>query len=299
MLTTNKILPKPAWLRKRLAPSASMQKQTRAAVAASNIATVCEAAACPNREECFGCGTATFMIMGDICTRNCRFCNVAHGRPKPLDQEEPGRLAKTIKAMGLKYIVITSVDRDDLHDGGASHFAACIEQIRTQNPKIKIEILTPDFRDHLDEALTIFSHQPADVFGHNIETVKRLYSSVCPSADYELSLQLLRAHKERIPTIPTKSGIMLGLGETDDELEQTLTDLRHQKVDLLTIGQYLQPSLNHLPVERYVTPEKFDDYAKLAKKIGFREVASGPLVRSSYHAEKLIFAALDKTHAEI
>jgi lipoic acid synthetase len=289
MITPKKILPKPEWVRKRLASSPLIQKNTEDKVEKSQIATVCEAAGCPNREECFGCGTATFMIMGDICTRNCRFCKVNHGRPAPLNFDEPEKLAQTIKDMQLKYVVITSVDRDDLADGGAHHFAKCVEKIRKLNPGIKVEVLTPDFRGCMSEALAIFSKTSVDVFGHNIETVPRLYAEVCPSANYQLSLQLLREHKELMPTIFTKSSLMVGLGETDEELEQVMLDLRKQKVELFTIGQYLQPSREHLPVERYVTPEKFNDFAKIAKQMGFKEVASGSLVRSSYHAEKLIF----------
>jgi lipoyl synthase len=288
MTTPKQILPKPAWIRKRLASSQVKQQATKEQVAKSHIATVCEAAGCPNREECFGCGTATFMIMGDICTRNCRFCKVNHGKPLAPNLDEPEKLAQTIKAMQLKYCVITSVDRDDLIDGGAQHFGRCITKIREQNPEIKIEVLTPDFRGCQPEALAIFVKNPADVFGHNIETVARLYPEVCLSANYQLSLELLLNHKKLLPQVPTKSGIMVGLGETDEELEQVMLDLRQHEVDLLTIGQYLQPSHNHLPVARYVTPEKFDEFAKLAKQMGFKEVASGPLVRSSYHAEKLL-----------
>jgi lipoic acid synthetase len=286
-LLMRNIIPKPPWIRSRLAPSPLTQKETQKKISQSQIATVCEAAGCPNREECFGCGTATFMIMGDICTRNCHFCKVNHGKPDPLNPEEPETLAQTIKSMQLKYVVITSVDRDDLADGGAEHFAQCIAKIREQNPKIKIEILTPDFRGCMEEALAIFEKNPADVFGHNVETVPRLYASVCPSANYELSLQLLESHKKLMPSISTKSGIMVGLGETDEELIQVMQDLFDKGVKILTIGQYLQPSREHLPAARYVTPDQFDELYRLAKQLGFEQVASGPLVRSSYHAERL------------
>jgi lipoic acid synthetase len=282
-MNNSKLLRKPPWIRSQL-PSKDKIAKVENLLRINELKTVCEEAACPNRGECFSCGTATFMIMGDICTRNCRFCNVKHGRPLPLDCDEPNKLAQAVNSMGLKYVVITSVTRDDLEDGGASHFAACIKEIRQQNSSIKIEVLTPDFRGCMEQALNIFKQAPPDVFNHNIETVPRLYKKVCPSADYKLSLNLLKEFKNRIPQIPTKSGMMLGLGETDLEIEQVLTDLRRHDVDRLTLGQYLQPTINHLPVDRYVTPQQFGKLAELAKQMGFKHVASGPMVRSSYHA---------------
>ena len=281
----NKQTRKPDWIRIQLPANNKMNKIKRMLRTYHHV-TVCEEAACPNQSECFSCGTATFMIMGDLCTRRCKFCNVKHGKPNSLDPKEPENLAKTIVDMGLKYTVITSVDRDDLSDGGASHFAACIRAIRQINSNIKIEILTPDFRGCLKRALDAFKDNLPDVFNHNIETAPSLFTKICPSADYALSLTLLKTHKEHFPNIPTKSGMMLGLGETNEEIESVMTDLRAHKVDRLTFGQYLQPSKHHLPVDQYVTPEKFNEFAVLAKKMGFSHVASGPLVRSSYHAEK-------------
>jgi lipoic acid synthetase len=251
------------------------------------LSSVCEEASCPNLAECFSKGAATFMIMGDKCTRRCSFCDVAHGRPDPLDPDEPRNLAAAIAEMQLKYVVITSVDRDDLRDGGAAHFAACIQATRAANPGIKIEVLVPDFRgkSRLPLALGTLVANPPDVFNHNIETVERLYPQVRAGSDYAWSLRLLKEYKEHMPHIPTKSGIMLGLGETDEEVEITLADLRQHQVDMLTIGQYLQPSNYHFPVKRYVTPSQFQAFGELAKKMGFKKVASGPNVRSSYHAE--------------
>lgn len=277
------MLRKPQWIRSQL-PSKDKIGKTENLLRINKMVTVCESANCPNRGECFACGTATFMIMGDICTRNCRFCNVAHGRPAPLDPLEADNLATAIQQMQLTYAVITSVDRDDLGDGGASHFAKCISKIRELNPGIKIEILTPDFRGCLNNALKILATSPPDTFNHNIETVPRLYPTVCPSADYALSLELLREHKNRFPKIPTKSGLMVGLGETNTEIKQTLADLRANNVDRLTLGQYLQPTRKHFPVSRYVTPAKFAEFGKIAKQMGFTHVASSPMVRSSYHA---------------
>lgn len=282
-MSNNKLLRKPSWIRSQL-PSKDKIAKVENLLRINELKTVCEEAACPNRGECFSCGTATFMIMGNICTRNCRFCNVKHGRPLPLDCDEPNKLAQAVKNMGLKYVVITSVTRDDLEDCGANHFANCIKEIRRLNSSIKVEILTPDFRGCMDKALDIFEQRSPDVFNHNIETVPRLYKKVCPSADYKLSLNLLKEFKNRLPQIPTKSGMMLGLGETDLEIEQVLTDLRKHDVDRLTLGQYLQPTINHLPVDRYVIPQQFDELAELAKQMGFKHVASGPMVRSSYHA---------------
>ena len=279
-------LRKPAWLRVR-SPYSPEVGRLKAVLREHRLHTVCEEASCPNIGECFGHGTATFMIMGNICTRRCPFCDVAHGRPQPLDADEPANLAHTIAAMGLKFVVVTSVDRDDLRDGGAAHFIACIEAIRAHAPNTGIEILVPDFRGRREVALEILDRAPPDVFNHNIETVPRLYKKARPGSDYQWSLELIREFKRRHPAIPTKSGLMVGLGETNDEIEQTLRDLRAHDCDLLTIGQYLQPSRDyHLPVERYVTPEEFAQFARLATELGFRNVASGPLVRSSYHAEK-------------
>ena len=279
------LLRKPDWIRIRI-PASPAVADLKKALRDNNLVTVCEEASCPNLPECFTHGTATFMIMGDKCTRRCSFCDVAHGRPDPLDQNEPANLAKTIAQMKLRYVVITSVDRDDLRDGGASHFSACIKAIREQNPQIKIEVLVPDYRGRMDVALNATSTELPDVFNHNIETVPRLYKQARPGSDYQHSLQLLKEFKHRFNYIPTKSGLMLGLGETDEEVKQTLIDLRSHDVDMLTLGQYLQPSKFHLPVLRYVTPEQFKEFAQFAEEIGFKNVASGPLVRSSYHADK-------------
>lgn len=272
---------KPAWIRTKLFSG----KKVKALLHANHHVTVCEAAACPNLGECFHKGTATFMIMGDICTRNCAFCNVKHGRPEPLDLDEPNKLAETIALMNLRYVVLTSVDRDDLKDAGATHFANCVNAIRARCSQIKIEILTPDFRGCLNEALEILATSPVEVFNHNIETVPRLYPTVCPSANYQLSLQLLRMYREKFSSTPTKSGIMLGLGETDEEVIEVLKDLRANNVQMLTMGQYLQPHKNNLPVVRYVPPQQFVEFAKLAKEMGFTNAYCGPLVRSSYNAE--------------
>ena len=251
-----------------------------------HLHTVCEEASCPNLGECFTHGTATFMIMGDICTRRCPFCDVAHGRPDPLDTEEPENLATTIAAMELRYVVVTSVDRDDLRDGGATHFVACIDAIRQHNPDTKIEVLVPDFRGRMERALSIMQASPPDVFNHNLETIPRLYKKARPGSDYQWSLDLLKNFKTQHTTVPTKSGLMLGLGETLEEVEQVMRDLRAHNVDMLTLGQYLQPSLHHLPVDRYVTPEEFDQLREIGEALGFSQVASGPMVRSSYHADQ-------------
>jgi lipoic acid synthetase len=278
-------LAKPSWLRVKLINSPMISKLQQL-LRANNLVTVCEEAACPNLMECFNHGTATFMIMGDKCTRRCSFCDVAHGRPDPLDPDEPQKLAATIAVMGLNYVVITSVDRDDLPDGGASHFVACIKAIRHSSPQIKIEVLVPDYRGRLDLALKISSQALPDVFNHNIETVPRLYKQARPGADYQHSLRLLQKFKENHHDIPTKSGIMLGLGEEDREIMTTLNDLKEHRVDMVTIGQYLQPSPHHLPVARFVTPEQFQQFKDYATQLGFNNVASGPLVRSSYHADQ-------------
>lgn len=277
-------LRKPDWIRIKLTNSDKVNRIKNIS-REHKLHTVCEEASCPNLNECFGHGTATFMIMGDKCTRRCAFCDVGHGRPDPLDPKEPANLATTVNLLNLKYIVITSVDRDDLRDGGASHFCACIQAIREQCPDIKIEILVPDYRGRMDRALTATGEHLPDVFNHNIETTQRLYKQARPGADYQTSLTLLKTFKERFPHIPTKSGMMLGLGETPDEVRQVLQDLRAHDVNMVTLGQYLQPTQYHLPVDRYVTPQEFLDHANYAKNLGFSNVASGPLVRSSYHAD--------------
>ena len=277
-------LRKPAWIRAK-SPFHPNVKKLKAVLREQQLHTVCEEAACPNLGECFGKGTATFMIMGDICTRRCPFCDVGHGRPLPLDAGEPAKLAATIRAMGLSYVVITSVDRDDLRDGGAAHFAECIRQVRDSNPGIEIEILVPDFRGRMDAALDILQRQPPDVFNHNLETVPRLYRQCRPGSDYRWSLDLLKRFKQAQPSVPTKSGLMLGLGEAIAEVIDVMRDMRDHDVDMLTLGQYLQPSKHHLPVERFVSPDEFDDLYQTAMDMGFRHVASGPMVRSSYHAD--------------
>ncbi|TDU24381.1 lipoic acid synthetase [Panacagrimonas perspica] len=276
---------KPAWIRARLGNSPEVDR-IKSILRAQGLHTVCEEASCPNLSECFGKGTATFMIMGDICTRRCPFCDVAHGRPKPLDTDEPAKLAQTIAAMKLKYVVITSVDRDDLKDGGAAHFASCIRESRIASPSLKIEVLVPDFRGRMDPALAIFKDTPPDVFNHNLETVPRLYKQARPGSDYDWSLDLLERFKGLHPEVPTKSGLMLGLGEEIEEIEQVMHDLRAHKVDMLTLGQYLQPSRNHLPVARFVHPDEFDRLRVVGEAMGFAHVASGPMVRSSYHADQ-------------
>ncbi len=276
---------KPAWIRAKSQGTPEVAR-IKAVLRAAKLHTVCEEAACPNLGECFSKGTATFMIMGDICTRRCPFCDVAHGRPQPLDADEPRHLAETIRGMGLRYVVITSVDRDDLADGGAAHFAACLLASRALSPALTIEVLVPDFRGRMDPALTIFRDAPPDVFNHNLETVPRLYRQARPGSDYDWSLKLLERFKAEHPEVPTKSGLMLGLGETIEEIEQTMTDLRARRVDMLTLGQYLQPSKNHLPVARYVTPEEFERLRVVGEAMGFSHVASGPMVRSSYHADQ-------------
>lgn len=275
---------KPRWIRAK-APTGPNVMRIKNLLRDNNLHTVCEEASCPNLGECFGHGTATFMIMGDICTRRCPFCDVAHGRPNPLDVDEPQHLAEAIKLLNLKYVVITSVDRDDLRDGGAQHFVDCINAVRQESPQTRIEILVPDFRGRMDIALKIMSESPPDVFNHNLETVPRLYKKCRPGSDYEWSLKLLKRFKEMHPDTPTKSGLMLGLGETREEVIQVINDLRDHLGEMLTLGQYLQPSLNHLPVERFVTPEEFDELGDIARQLGFSSVASGPMVRSSYHAD--------------
>ncbi len=277
-------LRKPNWIRAKTQGTPEVAR-IKEALRANKLHTVCEEASCPNLGECFGKGTATFMIMGDICTRRCPFCDVAHGRPNPLDADEPVNLARTIRDMRLRYVVITSVDRDDLPDGGAAHFAACIRESRTLSPELTIEVLVPDFRGRMDPAMVIFKDTPPDVFNHNLETVPRLYKQARPGSDYAWSLDLLERFKTLHPEVPTKSGLMLGLGEEIDEIEQVMRDLRAHKVDMLTLGQYLQPSRNHLPVARYVHPDEFERLRVVGEQMGFSHVASGPMVRSSYHAD--------------
>lgn len=278
-------LPKPEWIRIR-ATSDPKVSHLKNLLREHRLHTVCEEASCPNLNECFSHGTATFMIMGDKCTRRCAFCDVGHGRPDPLDPQEPQNLAKIIAAMDLRYVVITSVDRDDLPDGGAGHFSDCIEAIRKATPTITIEILVPDFRGRMEKALTNLSRAIPDVFNHNVETVPHLYKAVRPGSDYQWSLRLIQEFKARFPKIPTKSGLMLGLGETDEQVKETLIHLREHDCDMLTLGQYLQPSAYHAPVKRFVSPEIFDELGEFARSLGFKNVASGPLVRSSYHADE-------------
>jgi lipoyl synthase len=282
---TEQPLRKPRWIRAQSHAHPGVQRIKRI-LREQGLHTVCEEASCPNLGECFAHGTATFMIMGDICTRRCPFCDVAHGRPNPLDPDEPRHLAETIQAMGLGYVVITSVDRDDLRDGGAGHFVACIQAVREMNPRTRIEILVPDFRGRGDIALEIMQAAPPDVFNHNIETVPRLYRQARPGSDYEWSLDLLEAFRARHPGVPTKSGLMLGIGETREEVLAVLQDLRRHGCEMLTLGQYLQPSRHHLPLERYLDLEEFDELGERARAMGFRQVASGPMVRSSYHADQ-------------
>jgi lipoic acid synthetase len=275
---------KPEWIRAKSHGDPRVQ-HIKDMLREHNLHSVCEEAACPNLGECFAHGTATFLIMGNICTRRCPFCDVAHGRPDPLDENEPAHLAKTIAAMSLKHVVITSVDRDDLRDGGANHFVRCIDQVRRQSPSTDIEVLVPDFRGRMDVALDILTQSPPDIFNHNLETVPRLYKAARPGSDYQWSLDLIRRFQQLHPQVPTKSGLMLGLGETMDEVKQVMQDLRDHGCRMLTLGQYLQPSRHHLPVDRFVTPAEFDELGELGKQMGFEHVASGPMVRSSYHAD--------------
>lgn len=278
-------LKKPEWIRVK-APGGEKFNEVKRALRDHKLHTVCEEASCPNIGECFGKGTATFMILGDLCTRRCPFCDVAHGRPKAPDAAEPANLGRTIAAMKLRYVVITSVDRDDLRDGGAGHFADCVRAVREHSPQTRIEVLVPDFRGRLDLALEKLSACPPDVMNHNLETVPRLYKEARPGADYSHSLRLLKEFKAGFPELPTKSGLMVGLGETDDEILEVMRDLRAHDVAMLTIGQYLQPTLGHLPVTRYVAPSRFVRFEQEAMAMGFRHAACGPLVRSSYHADQ-------------
>jgi lipoic acid synthetase len=283
--STGAPLRKPEWIRVR-AGGGERFTEIKKILRDAKLHTVCEEASCPNIGECFGHGTATFMIMGDLCTRRCPFCDVAHGRPQPLDADEPRHLGETIAAMRLKYVVITSVDRDDLRDGGAQHFVDCIRSVRTLSPLTRIEILTPDFRGRLDRALAILDAAPPDVMNHNLETVPRLYRQARPGSDYAHSLRLLKDFKAQHAHVPTKSGLMLGLGETNDEIIEVMRDLRAHDVEMLTLGQYLQPSKHHLPVARYVHPDEFAMFEANAKEMGFSNAACGPMVRSSYHADR-------------
>lgn len=285
VIPSDDVLRKPDWIRVRVpvSPEVDAIKQT---LRKHRLHSVCEEASCPNLGECFSSGTATFMIMGDICTRRCPFCDVGHGRPNPLDEGEPLSLAQAIADMRLKYVVITSVDRDDLRDGGAQHFANCVREIRALSPSIQIETLVPDYRGRMDVALDITQVTPPDVFNHNLETVPRLYRAARPGSDFEWSLDLLEQFKQRVPQVPTKSGLMLGLGETDEEVIEVMQRMREHSIDMLTLGQYLQPSRDHMPVQRYVHPDIFAWFAEEGLKMGFKNVASGPLVRSSYHADQ-------------
>lgn len=282
-------LKKPDWIRVKAASSSSRFTEIKKILRENQLVTVCEEASCPNIGECFGKGTATFMIMGDKCTRRCPFCDVGHGRPDPLDQNEPVNLAKTIAALKLNYVVITSVDRDDLRDGGAQHFVDCIRETKQLSPNTRIEVLVPDFRGRLEKALDVFGKDPLglpDVMNHNLETVPRLYKQARPGSDYAHSLKLLKDFKERFPNIPTKSGLMVGLGETDEEIINVMKDMRAHDIDMLTIGQYLAPSNHHLPVLRYVHPDTFKEFEQKAYEMGFSHAAVGAMVRSSYHADQ-------------
>lgn len=285
VIPTVDLLKKPDWIRVKI-PASPMISHIKDTLRKHKLASVCEEASCPNLGECFSNGTATFMIMGEICTRRCPFCDVAHGKPKPLYESEPRELAEAIAEMGLRYVVITSVDRDDLKDSGAQHFANCITETMRLNPNIKVEVLVPDFRGRMEIALDILEKTPPHVFNHNLETVPRLYRQARPGADYKWSLELLRRYKERVPSVTTKSGLMLGLGETKEEVMQVMHDLKAHNIDMVTLGQYLQPSRDHLAVARFVHPDEFEELRIYGEQLGFAHVASGPLVRSSYHADK-------------
>lgn len=285
VIPTDELPRKPSWIRVRIPSDGRKIKEIKERLKEHKLHTVCEEASCPNLGECWSHGTASFMIMGDICTRRCPFCDVGHGRPNALDEDEPKNLAKTIAAMALKYVVITSVDRDDLRDGGAQHFAHCITEARALSPNLKVEILTPDFRGRMDVALEILAQTPPDVFNHNLETVPRLYKQCRPGSDYQYSLTLLKRFKEMNPEVPTKSGLMLGLGETNEEVVEMMKDMRAHNIDRITIGQYLQPSKDHHAVDRFVHPDEFKELGRIATELGFSHVASGPMVRSSYHAD--------------
>jgi len=285
VIPTVDLLKKPDWIRVKI-PASPQISHIKDTLRKHKLASVCEEASCPNLGECFSNGTATFMIMGEICTRRCPFCDVAHGKPKPLSENEPRELAEAIAEMRLRYVVITSVDRDDLKDSGAQHFANCISETRRLNPDIQIEVLVPDFRGRMEIALDILEKTPPHVFNHNLETVPRLYRQARPGADYAWSLELLRRYKERVPSVMTKSGLMLGLGETKEEVMEVMRDMKAHNIDMVTLGQYLQPSRNHLAVARFVHPDEFEELRVYGEALGFTHVASGPLVRSSYHADK-------------
>ncbi len=287
------VLKKPDWIRVKAGSPSTRLYEIKDVLRANKLVTVCEEASCPNIGECFGKGTATFMIMGDKCTRRCPFCDVGHGRPDPLDVNEPENLAKTIADLKLKYVVITSVDRDDLRDGGSQHFVDCIRRTRELSPQTQIEILVPDFRGRDDRALEILKAAPPDVMNHNMETVPRLYKEARPGSDYAFSLNLLKKFKALFPNVPTKSGLMVGLGETDEEILQVMQDMRDHNIDMLTIGQYLAPSTSHIPVRRYVHPDTFKMFEKKAYEMGFTHAAVGAMVRSSYHADQQAHAALN------
>ena len=288
------ILKKPSWIRVKAASTSTRFYEIKNILRQNKLVTVCEEASCPNIGECFGKGTATFMIMGDKCTRRCPFCDVGHGRPDPLDANEPENLARTIASLGLRYVVITSVDRDDLRDGGSQHFVDCIRRTRALSPSTQIEILVPDFRGRDDRALEILKAAPPDVMNHNLETVPRLYREARPGSDYMFSLQLLKKFKNLFPDIPTKSGLMVGLGETDEEILAVMRDMREHRIDMLTIGQYLAPSTSHLTVKRYVHPDTFRMFEAKAMEMGFRHAAVGAMVRSSYHADQQAHAAAEQ-----
>lgn len=290
---TEKMQRKPSWIRAKAHTGPKVAK-IKKLMRELSLSSVCEEAACPNLGECFSHGTATFMILGDICTRRCPFCDVAHGKPLEPDANEPANLADAVSKMELSYVVVTSVDRDDLRDGGAGHFVDCITAVREASPDTRIEVLVPDFRGRMDKALDALEITPSDVFNHNLETVPRLYKQCRPGADYAWSLKLLQEHRKRMPDVPTKSGIMLGLGETLDEVREVMRDLRAHDVEMLTLGQYLQPSLDHHPVDRFVTPHEFDQLAIDGQEMGFTHVASGPMVRSSYHADQQAAGVIDR-----
>jgi lipoic acid synthetase len=291
------VLKKPDWIRVKAGSPSTRFYEIKQILRENKLNTVCEEASCPNIGECFGKGTATFMIMGDKCTRRCPFCDVGHGRPDPLDVNEPENLAKTIAALKLSYVVITSVDRDDLRDGGAQHFVDCISRIRALSPRTQIEVLVPDFRGRDDRALSILTSAPPDVMNHNLETAPRLYKEARPGSDYQFSLNLLKKFKDLHPGVPTKSGIMVGLGETDEEVLQVMQDMRNHQIDMLTIGQYLAPSSSHLPVRRYVHPDTFKMFEARAYDMGFSHAAVGAMVRSSYHADQQAHAAAEAAAA--
>ncbi len=291
VVAAGEVLKKPDWIRVKAGSPSTRFYEIKQILREQKLHTVCEEASCPNIGECFGKGTATFMIMGDKCTRRCPFCDVGHGRPDPLDADEPLKLAQTVAALKLKYVVITSVDRDDLRDGGAGHFVDCIRQTRALSPETRIEVLVPDFRGRDDRALGILREAPPDVMNHNLETTPRLYKEARPGSDYQFSLNLLKKFKEQVPGVPTKSGVMVGLGETDEEILQVMRDMREHHIDMLTIGQYLAPSGHHLPVRRYVHPDTFKMFEREAAAMGFTHAAVGAMVRSSYHADQQAHAA--------